>query len=150
MNRCSTLRTCLAIALALAACPILATPQCSVATGAQLSFGTIPALASAGDRTTDSGTSFWINCNSEVAAAPHLYSSSPRTLAAGASSLPFKLSLLSAGNADLPASSPGTALGTTRNGTSQTVSLYGKIRAADYKSLPPGMYSTSISLTIEY
>jgi spore coat protein U-like protein len=128
----------------------LATPQCSVATGAQLVFGTVVALERTGDQTTDSASSFWINCNSEVTAAPQLYSPGPRVMQSGAQRLPFKLSLVSPNAGDLPTGSPGTALSFPRNGANQTVTLYGKILASDFKALPGGFYSSSISLTIEY
>lgn len=148
-NAC-ILRGCLGLALAAFGLPALAVPQCSVATGAQLNFGAVVALASTPDQTTDSGGTFWINCNSEVASAPQLFSSSPRFMSAGSQQLAFSLSLVFAGGGDLPAGPPGTALGFVRNGTNQNVTLYGKIRSADFKSLPGGVYSTSIILTIEY
>jgi hypothetical protein len=53
-----------------AAVEALAIPTCMVASGATLSFGAIVALASTGDVTTNSGTSFWVNCTAEVSAAP--------------------------------------------------------------------------------
>jgi hypothetical protein len=108
------------------------------------------ALASTGDVTTNSGSSFWVNCTSDVAAAPTLYSSTPRTLLSGGSSLPFALSIVSPGGAELPSASPGVQLGLTRNGSNQMVTLYGKILATNFQSLSPGMYSRSISLTLEY
>ena len=127
-----------------------AAPQCSVASGSTMTFGNVVALASTPDQTTDSGTSFWINCNNEVAAAPVLFSSSARVMSGNGSGLPFKLSLVSAAGTDLPTTAPGTPLGIVNNGTNQTVTLYGKIRAVDFKALPSGLYSTAISLTIEY
>jgi hypothetical protein len=115
-----------------------------------LSFGAVVALASTGDVTTNSGSSFWVNCTSDVAAAPALYSASARTLLSGGNSLPFALSIVSPGGVELPTASPGTQLGLTRNGSNQTVTLYGKILATNFQSLSSGMYSTSLTLTLEY
>jgi hypothetical protein len=114
-----------------------------------LSFGAVVALASTGDVTTNSGSSLWVNCTSEVAAAPALYSAT-RTLLSGSNSLPFALSIVSPGGAELPTASPGAQLGLTRNGSNQIVTLYGKILATNFQSLSPGMYSRSITLTLEY
>ena len=130
--------------------PVQAVPTCTIASGAMLSFGAVVALASTGDVNTNSGSSFWVNCTSDVAAAPTLYSSTPRTLLSGGSSLPFVLSMVSPGGAELPSPSPGVQLGLTRNGSNQMVTLYGKILATNFQSLLPGMYSRSITLTLEY
>lgn len=128
----------------------LAVPTCSVASGATLSFGTVVALASTGDVSANSGSTFWVNCTADVGAAPLLYSASTRTLVSGPNTLPFGLSATVSGGVELPASSPGTMLGIARNGTNQTVVLYGRITASNFKGLPSGMYSTSLSLTLEY
>ncbi len=128
----------------------LAVPTCTVASGATLAFGTIVALASTGDVTSNSGSSFWVNCTSDVTAAPTLYSDTGRTLMSGGNSLPFALSAMAPGGIELPSTSPGTALGITRNGSNQTVTLHGKVRAADFKALPSGSYSQLITLTVEY
>jgi hypothetical protein len=85
-----------------------------------------------------------------VAAAPTLYSATPPTLLSDGNRLPFALSLVSPGGAELPITSPGTQLGITRNGSNQVVTLYGKILATNFQSLSPGMYSMSITLTLEY
>ncbi len=121
-----------------------------VASGGQLSFGTVVALASSPDVISDTGGSFWVNCNAEVTSAPQLYSDSGRAMAAAGRSLPFTLSLASPGGSQLPTAAPGTSLGISRNGTNQTVVLYGKIRSVDFRALPAGVYSTSVTLTIEY
>ncbi len=134
----------------LACTPARAVPTCTSDSGATLSFGAIVALASSADVTTNSGSSFWVNCTSDVATAPALYSTTPRTLLSGGQRLPFALSAVSPGGAELPTASPGTPLAIARNGSNQTVTLYGKILASNFKSLPAGMYSTSIILTIEY
>jgi spore coat protein U-like protein len=128
----------------------LAVPTCTVASGATLSFGAVVALASTGNVTANSGTTFWINCTADVTATPALYSASTRTLVSGGKTLPFALSAASAGGTELPTTSPGTAPAIAKNGTNQTVPLYGRITASNFKSLPSGFYSTSITLTVEY
>jgi spore coat protein U-like protein len=128
----------------------LAVPTCPVATGATLSFGAIVALASTGNVTSNSGSSFWVNCTSDVTAAPLLYSATPRTLTSGGNSLPFELSVVSPGGAELPYASPGAPLAFTRNGTNQTVTLHGRVYSSNFRSLPAGMYARSIALTLEY
>jgi hypothetical protein len=50
----------------------------------------------------------------------------------------------------LPTASPGVSLGIARNGSNQTVTLYGRIYAGDFKALASGSYSRSITLTLEY
>ncbi len=139
-----------ALLLALACVPAWAVPTCTVAANATLSFGAIVALASTGDVTANSGTSLWVSCTSDVAAAPALYSGTPRTLVSGGNSLPFALSAIAPGGAELPTASPGASLGILRNGTQQTVTLYGKIAANNFRALPSGPYSTLIGLTVEY
>jgi len=129
----------------------IAVPTCTTASGATLAFGSIVALASTPDVTTNSGSSFWVNCTSDVTSAPTLYSSTERKLQSGFAELSFALSLATPGGIELPSASPGAPLtGLTRNGSNQTVTLHGKVRAADFKALPSGVYSRSITLTIEY
>ena len=113
-----------------------ATPTCTVADSAMLSFGPVVALASTGDVSANSGTSFWVNCTSDVITTPALYSPTTRSMVLGGSTLPFSLSLVSPGGAELPAASPGASLSIVNNGTNQSVSLYGKIRARDFQALP--------------
>jgi spore coat protein U-like protein len=140
----------LALWLLAAACAADAAPQCIVAAAGELSFGQVVALASSPDVTSDTGSSFWVNCNAEVASPPTLYSDSARVMSSGGASLPFTLSLGSPSGTQLPATAPGAGLGIARNGTNQSVTLYGKIRSADFRALPAGRYSTSITVTLEY
>jgi hypothetical protein len=79
-----------------------------------------------------------------------MHSSTPRTLISGAHSLPFALSAVTPGGAELPATSPGAALGFARNGTNQTITLHGRIGASNFRSLPAGAYTRQIALTLEY
>lgn len=128
----------------------LAVPTCTVATGATLSFGAIVALASTGDVTTNSGSSFWVNCTPDVTTSPSLYSATPRALSSGGNSLPFALSAVTPGGAELPAASPGAPLAITRDGTNQTITLHGRLSSIHFRSLPSGGYARSIALTLEY
>lgn len=128
----------------------LAVPTCTVATGATLSFGAVVALASTADVTTNSGSSFWINCTPDVTAAPSLHSATPRLLISGGNSLAFALSAVTPEGAELPTASPGTPLGFVRDGTNQIVTLHGHMDASNFSSLPGGAYARSIVLTLEY
>lgn len=143
-------RSAAAAVFLIAAAGAQATPQCSVSTSAVLSFGSVVALASTGDVASDTGSSFWVNCNAEVAGAPAVYSSSPRVMSNGDRQLPFTLSAVAPGGAALPSASPGASLSIPRNGMNQPVVLYGRLRAADFKALPGGHYSTNLVITIEY
>lgn len=129
---------------------VFAVPTCTVASGGLLSFGNVVPLASTGDIGSNTGSSFWINCNSEVAGSPAIHSTSLRQMGNGAAILPFRLSVSSVGGADLAVSAPGTALDLARDGSNETVTIYGKILAADFKGLASGTYSQVVMVTIEY
>jgi spore coat protein U-like protein len=125
--------------------------SCTVGAGGALAFGSVVALASTTNRTTDSGQSFKVKCDSGVAGTLRLYSATPRVMQHNASSLPFNLSLNSgAANDDLPTAPLGAPFEITRNGTDQAVILYAKIFTQNFKSLPSGLYSAAIILTVEY
>lgn len=129
----------------------LAIPTCTIATGATLPFGSVVALASTPDQTTNSGTSFWVNCSEDVTAAPSLYSSTtPRSLVSGANSIPLALSTQAPGGPELPFASPGVPLNLISNGSAETVVLYAKIRSIHFRSLPSGSYTATLALTVEY
>jgi hypothetical protein len=92
-----------------------------------------------------------IACDSSVVGTLRLYSGTPRVMSSNSYSLPFNLSLTSAAASnDLATLSPGTQFNIARDGQWQTVTLYAKIFARDFKSLPAGLYSTAITLTVEY
>jgi spore coat protein U-like protein len=125
--------------------------SCTVGTGGALAFGSVVALASTTNQTTDSGQSFKVKCDSGVAGTLRLYSATPRVMQHNASSLPFNLSLNSgAANDDLPTAPLGAPFDITRNGTDQAVILYAKIYSQNFRSLPSGLYSAAIVLTLEY
>ena len=130
---------------------VMAVPTCTIATGATLSFGSVVALASTPDQTTNSGTSFWVNCSADVPDAPSLYSSTtPRSLQSGANSIPLALSTHSPGGPELPFAPSGVPLNLLRNGTAETVVLHAKIQSTHFRSLPSGSYTAVLSLTLEY
>lgn len=137
-------------ALAVGGSVAYAIPTCSIASGAMIAFGPIVALESTGSVTANSGATFWVNCTSDVSSSPTLYSSTPRTLQSGGNSLPFSLSAVAAGSIELPTLPGGQSITMVRNGTPQTVTLYGRVAAADFKGLPSGSYARSITLTLEY
>lgn len=143
-------RALLALLLAVGAGEVRAVPTCTAALSSVLSFGVIKALASTGDVTANSGSTFWINCTSDVSAGPWLYSATTRTLVSGGSNLPFLLSASSAGGTELASSPPGTAVNIPRDGNSQTVTLYGKLLNVNFRGLPSGYYSRDITLTVAY
>jgi spore coat protein U-like protein len=125
--------------------------SCTVGTGGTLAFGSVVALASTANQSTDSGQSFKVKCDSGVAGTLRLYSATPRVMQNITSSLPFNLSLNSgAANDDLPTAPLGAPFDITRNGTDQAVILYAKIFTQNFKSLPSGLYSAAIVLTLEY
>ncbi len=129
----------------------LAVPTCTVASGGTLSFGAVVALASSPDVTTNSGSSFWVNCTVDVPGTPAIYSNSTRVMVSGGNSLPFSLSAESPGGLELPTASPGSVLlDINKNGSNETVTLYGKVYVADFKSLPSGVYTAVIAVTVEY
>ena len=127
-----------------------AVPTCTVASTATLSFGSMVALASTGDISANTGTTFFVNCTADVVTTPSLYSASTRALVSGAGSLAFSLSTVAPGGAELPTAPPGTPLGIAKDGTNQTVPLYGKLLAGNFRSLHSGFYTTSITLTVVY
>lgn len=138
--------------LLLLACasPAWAVPTCTVASGGALSFGAVVALASTPDVQTNSGASFWVNCTSDVASTPAIYSATARTMTSGGNSLPFALSAVSAGGPGLPTGLPGAPLAIAKDGSNETVTLYGEILTTDFKGLPSGQYSQSITITVVY
>ena len=144
------LRGAVLLVCALAAAPAHAVPSCTVATGAVLSFGPVVALASSPDADANTGGSLWVNCSADVENAPRLYSGSERTLVGVGGDLPFRLSLSAPGGPELPSAPPGDAVAIVRDGSNRAVVLHGRLRAAEFRTLPAGRYQRVIELTIEY
>jgi hypothetical protein len=125
--------------------------SCTVTQGATLFFPPVVALDSGSNQTTDSGQSFKISCDASVVTPLRLYSASPRAMSNSSHYLPFKLSLNSgAVSDDLATSSPGSLFNIARDGQAQTLTLYARILSRDFRSLPGGFYSASLTLTLEY
>lgn len=127
------------------------TAGCEVQAGA-IAFGSIVALASSGDKTADSGTTFKVACSAGV--TPTIASSTPRTMSDGATgSLPFQLSMTpGAGTDDFPTSTPG-ALTLTKDGTLQTVMVYAKVLSTSYtgaNALSAGNYAQTLVVDVAY
>ena len=138
------------VLLAALALPAQAITGCSVGTGSQVAFGPVIALASTGDVDSNSGGSLLVRCGTVVALPPSLYSGSTRELSGVGGALPFRLSLSSPGGPDLPASTPGAPLSVASDDVDHVVTLHARLRAADFAALPSGVYTTSVTLTIEY
>lgn len=148
---CSVFGKCAAALLVLGASHSALAQSCTATQGAALAFPIVVALASGGNPTTDSAQSFKISCDASVTGPLRLYSATPRLMRNSAYVLPFNLSLNSgAASDDLAVNSPGTLFDIVRDGQARQVTLYAKILAQNFKSLPGGVYSTSITLTLEY
>jgi spore coat protein U-like protein len=126
------------------------TTACEVSAASAIDFGSFAALASTGDRTANSGSTFQVACSAD--AEPTIYASGNRIMLNGAAELPFNLSLTSGAAADdLPSDSgSATALAVTQDGDLHNVVLYAKTFAADFKSLPSGAYTTDVTVAVVY
>jgi len=126
------------------------TTGCEVSPTAAISFGTFAALASTGDKTANSQSTFQVACSNS--ATPTIYATGTREMANGVNVLPFKMSLTSGAAADdLPYTS-GTAstLTLTQDGSLHDVVLYAKVLAADFKGLPSGAYTRNVTVSVAY
>lgn len=131
------------------------TAGCEVSTGGAISFGNIVALASTADKTADSGTTFKVACSSGV--SPTISSATARSMSNGAATpklLPFNLSMTAGASADdLPTSGATQALSITQDGTLQSVTIYGRVVAANYSGanvLPLGSYTNTMVMDVAY
>jgi hypothetical protein len=127
---------------------------CEVQAGA-INFGNIIALASTADKTADSGTTFKVACSSGV--TPTISSGTTRSMSDHAGTphlLPFNLSMSSGAAADdLPTSGTSQALTFTQDGTLQTVTIYGRVVAANYSGanvLPLASYTNTMLMDVAY
>jgi len=118
---------------------------------------TFPAISSFSDTdvVADTAGSLLIACNSGT--TPLIWSDSTRVLSgpgAGVDTIPFSLGQTSATALTdaLPIISTGEAIAApfVADGTEQAVPLHGLIKAADYAGKAPGLYSTSITINVEY
>ncbi len=126
------------------------TAGCEVQAGS-IGFGNIIALASSGDKTADSGSTFKVACTSGV--TPTIATSTTRSMTDGTGFLPFQLSL-SAGAAadDFPSTTPGN-LTLTQDGTLQTITIYAKVLSANFtgaNALIAGTYTQTVVVDVAY
>lgn len=128
------------------------TSACEVsAATAAIDFGAVVALASSGNKTGDSGSSFQVACSSDL--SPKIYSTSARVMDDGAAhTLPFDLCTAACnGSNSLPATQgAASALTITQDGTLQPVKLYGAVQASDFQALPAGAYSKTVTINVDY
>ncbi|WP_026435963.1 spore coat protein U domain-containing protein [Acidovorax sp. JHL-9] len=124
------------------------TNSCTVS-ASTLTFASTAALASSADVTANTGTSLQVACTTGT--APKLYSATPRTLVNGTDSFAFNLSLTSGAAADdLPTAAPVSSNIAAPNGSDQTVTVYGKILASNFGSMPAGSYTRAVTLSVDY
>jgi len=128
------------------------TTACEVSATSGIHFGSFAALASVGDKFANSGSTFQVACS--ASATPKIYATGTRSMANGTFALPFKLSL-SAGapevTDDLPATSgSSSALSLTQDGDLHDVVIYSEVDAVNFKSLPSGAYSTTVTMSVSY
>lgn len=121
---------------------------CTVSGSATIAFGAFEALASSGNQSANSGSTFVVKCTPNE--KPALYSTTPRTLVSGTSSLPFSLSIVSPGGPELPSMSPGAPMSFIQDNKDQVFVIHGLVRSADFRGLPSGTYSRVVTLTLEY
>lgn len=128
------------------------TPACEVSSaGATIDFGSIVALASTGNKDGNSGSGFQVACSTGL--SPKIYSTTARVMDDGqAHSLPFDLCLAECtGSNGLAATEAGAdTLAITQDGDLKTVTLYGRVQAADFKALPAGSYSKTVTVSVDY
>lgn len=127
------------------------TAACEVsAAGAAIDFSSVVALASSGNQAANSGSGFQVACSTGL--SPTIYSTTTREMTDGTNNLPFNLCLAACnGSNDLAATQEGAdTLSITQNGSLQTVTLHGRILASNFKGLPAGTYSKSVTINVDY
>jgi spore coat protein U-like protein len=124
--------------------------SCEVSANSAIDFGSFAVLASSGDKTANSGTTFQVACSAD--ATPAIYSGGTRSMSNGTDLLPFNLSLTSgAGSNDLPTTSgAASAFTLNQDGNMHSVVLYAKTLASNYRVLSSGSYSTNVTVAIVY
>jgi spore coat protein U-like protein len=126
------------------------TTACEVSAAASIDFGSFAALASSGDKTANSGSTFQVACSND--AVPTIYVSGTRAMSNGTDALPFNLSLSSGASANDLGVDAGTAnsLAVTQDGALHDVAIYGKVAAADFQGLSSGNYTTDVTVHVVY
>ncbi|MGR8979210.1 MAG: spore coat protein U domain-containing protein [Gammaproteobacteria bacterium] len=126
------------------------TSGCTVS-ASTLEFASATALTSSSDVTGDTGNSLQIACSSGT--TPTIWSDTARTLSDGTNTFAFNLSQTSGAAADNLPTTTGAAEGIsgfTADGTSKTVTIYGKILASNFGSKPAGSYTKAVTLSVNY
>jgi hypothetical protein len=127
------------------------TSSCSVS-ASSLTFASVAALTSSSDVPGDTGSTLQIACTSGVT-APTIWSDTARTLVNGANNFGFNLSQIAGADSDDLPTTTGAAqaiTGFTADGTAKTVTIYGKILAANFGGKPAGTYTKDIILSVNY
>jgi hypothetical protein len=126
---------------------------CSVSASTMV-FPTLSSFANV-DVMTDTAGSLMIACT--LATTPLIWSDTPRILTgpgAGVAEIPFSLGQTEATvlTDALPVTVAGEAIAApfVANGTQQVVPMYGLIKAIDYADKAPGLYSTVITINVNY
>lgn len=126
---------------------------CSVS-ASTMTFPSISPFATT-DAVADTAGSLMIACT--AATSPLIWSDTPRILTgpgAGIVEIPFSLgqTTVTALTNALPVIVAGEAIAApfVANGTEQAVPLHGLIKAADYAGKAPGLYSTVITINVNY
>jgi len=130
------------------------TTACEVSPTAGIHFGSFAALARTGDKFANSGNTFQVACSRS--ANPKIYATGTRSMVNGTYALPFKLTLNSCGPSECTNSLPsnsgsGASLDEfQQDGSLHTLRLYSEVEAANFKSLPSGAYTTTVSVSVSY
>jgi spore coat protein U-like protein len=127
------------------------TEACSVSS-ATMTFPPISRFADT-DIVADSAGTLLIMCTAST--TPKIWSDSTRVLnGPGAAKIPFSLGQTTATalTDTLPKIAAGQAIAApfTADGTKRSVPLHGLIRAKDYIGKAPGLYTTSITINLNY
>jgi spore coat protein U-like protein len=127
------------------------TSACEVsATGAAIDLGSVVALASTAAKEVSNASDFKVACTSGL--SPVIYSTTTRAMSDGTHSLPFALCLGGSctGSNPLASTSTGDALPTAVDGSLHPVALTAKIVPADFKTLPAGAYTATVTINVDY
>jgi spore coat protein U-like protein len=127
------------------------TAACEVsAAGAKIDFGPVVALESTGDKAGDSSEGFQVACSTGL--SPQIYSTSDRVMTSGANNLAFDLCLSACNGSNALATTQlgADTLTIIQDGSLKPVTLHGRIKAANFKSLPAGSYTTTVTVSVDY
>jgi spore coat protein U-like protein len=122
---------------------------CEVSNSGTIAFGNVVALASTGDQSVSNATGFKVACSTGL--TPYIFSATSRVMTSGANTLAFDLCLTACtGSNGLAVGATTDALSITQNGSLQSVPLYARILAANFKGKPAGDYTQTVVISVEY